>query len=290
MTNSSSGSPISSVSDTARWVAMYRAMESERPDALFRDPYARQLAGPAGEQILAAMPQGRRWAWPMIVRTRVMDDIVMRLVAESGIDTVLNLAAGLDARPYRLDLPAHLRWIDADFEGILSYKEAALARERPRCHVEFVRVDLTDRAARRALFERVGAASQRALVIAEGLLVYLQPDEVESLARDLAAQRAFRWWMIDLGSPALLEFLKRTWGTQLRSGNAPMLFAPEAGTAFFAPAGWDEAEYHSILDEALRLQRAPKMAWVWRVLALFASKRRREQYKKFSGVVLLKRR
>src|ERR1041384_6377839 len=125
MTNSSSGSPISSVSDTARWVAMYRAMESERPDALFRDPYARQLAGPAGEQILAAMPQGRRWAWPMIVRTRVMDDIVMRLVAESGIDTVLNLAAGLDARPYRLHLPAPPRWIAPGFEGVFVFKGGA---------------------------------------------------------------------------------------------------------------------------------------------------------------------
>ena len=38
--------PISHVSDTAHWVAMYRAMESERPDALFRDPHARRLAGP----------------------------------------------------------------------------------------------------------------------------------------------------------------------------------------------------------------------------------------------------
>ena len=290
MTHPSAPNPISSVSDTARWVAMYRAMESDRPDALFHDPYARRLAGASGEQILAAMPQGRRWAWPMIVRTAVMDEIIMRLVTTEAVDTVLNLAAGLDARPYRLDLPATLTWIDADLEGILSYKEAELRSERPRCRVEFVRVDLTDVAARRALFQRVGGASRRTLVIAEGLLVYLKPEDVDSLARDLAAQPAFRWWLIDLGSPALLEFLKRTWGNQLRSGNAPMLFAPETGTAFFAPAGWDEAEYHGILDEALRLERAPKMAWVWRVLALFASKKRREQYKRFSGVVLMKRR
>src|SRR6267378_7160922 len=188
--------PISNVSDTARWVAMYRAMESERRDALFRDPYARRLAGPTGEQILAAMPQGRRWAWPMIVRTAVMDEIVMRLVKAEGVDTVLNLAAGLDARPYRLDLPPELRWIDVDLEGILGYKEAALAGERPRCGVEFVRADLTDRAARRSLFQRVGAQAKRALVIAEGLLVYLKPDDVTSLAQDLSAQVAFRWWLI----------------------------------------------------------------------------------------------
>src|SRR5207245_9803033 len=133
--------PISSVTDTARWVAMYRAMESERPDALFRDPYARRLAGPTGDQILASMPQGRRWAWPMITRTAVMDEIIMRLVSEQGADTVLNLAAGLDARPYRLNLPAALRWIDVDLEGLLSYKEAALAGERAACRIEFVKTN-----------------------------------------------------------------------------------------------------------------------------------------------------
>jgi len=283
-------SPITSVSDTARWVAMYRAMESERADALFRDPFARRLAGPAGEQILASMPQGRRWAWPMIVRTAVMDEIVMRLVKEQGVDTVLNLAAGLDARPYRLDLPSQLHWIDVDLEGILSYKEAALAGETPRCRVEFVRADMTDQAARRALFQRVGAGAKRALVISEGLLVYLTPEDVTSLAQDLSAQPAFRWWLIDLGSPALLQFLSRTWGNQLRSGNAPMRFAPEEGTAFFAPSGWREAEYRAILDEAVRLKRAPKMAWLWRFLGLFASKQRREQFKRFSGIVLLENR
>ena len=283
----SSPNPITSVSDTARWVAMYRAMESERPDALFRDPYARRLAGPAGEEILASMPQGRKWAWPMIVRTAVMDEIVMRLITQQGVDTVLNLAAGLDARAYRLDLPRELRWIDVDLEGILSYKETALAGERPRCGVEFVRADLTDRAVRRSLFQRVGAQAKRALVIAEGLLVYLKPDDVTSLAKDLSAQPAFRWWMIDLGSPALHQFLSRTWGKQLRSGNAPMLFFPVEGTAFFAPAGWGEAEYHPILDEALRLRRAPKMSWLWRLLGLLASKKRRAQFKRFSGIVLL---
>jgi methyltransferase (TIGR00027 family) len=223
----------------------------------------------------------------MIVRTAVMDEIIMRLVTEQGVDTVLNLAAGLDARPYRLDLPSRLHWIDVDLEGILSYKESALAGERPRCRVEFVRADLTDHAARRAVFQRVGAAARRALVIAEGLLVYLTPEDVTSLARDLSEQPAFRWWLIDLGSPALLQLMSRTWGNHLRSGNAPMRFAPEEGTAFFAPAGWREAEYHPMLDEAVRLRRAPRMAWVWRLLGLLASKQRRAQFKRFSGIVLL---
>jgi hypothetical protein len=114
-------SAIPHVSDTARWVAMYRALESERPDAIFRDPYARRLAGPEGEAMLRTIPKGLQLAWPMIVRTAVMDEIIVRVVVRDGVDTILNLAAGLDARPYRLPVPPSLRWIDADLPDMLDY-------------------------------------------------------------------------------------------------------------------------------------------------------------------------
>src|SRR5258708_39823095 len=86
--------PIRDVSDTALWVAVYRAEESERKDALFHDPYARRLAGERGRRIVESIPSRRAWGWPMVVRTRVFDDIVLRAVRDEGFDTVLNLAAG----------------------------------------------------------------------------------------------------------------------------------------------------------------------------------------------------
>src|SRR5512146_3348096 len=96
---------ISHVSDTAHWVAVYRAMETERPDAIFRDPYARRLAGEKGEQIVRSVKRGGQAAWAMITRTAVFDELILREIAGDGIDCVLNLAAGLDARPFRLKLP-----------------------------------------------------------------------------------------------------------------------------------------------------------------------------------------
>src|SRR5436190_12756021 len=85
--------PIRDVSDTALWVALYRAQESERKDALFHDPYARRLAGERGERIMKTVPRSGSISWPMVVRTQVFDEIITRLVAEKGVDTVLNLAA-----------------------------------------------------------------------------------------------------------------------------------------------------------------------------------------------------
>ena len=282
-------SPITHVSDTARWVAIYRAMESERPDAIFRDPYARRLAGPRGEEIVQSMPKGRAMAWPMIVRTAVMDEIILRAVERDGVHTVMNLAAGLDTRPYRLPLPGGLRWIEVDFSDLLAYKQEQLAGEKPRCQLERVAVDLTDRARRRELFaDAVSGGGGGTLVVTEGLLVYLAPDEVGRLADDLHAA-GFGWWLIDLGSPALLKMLAKSWGRKLEEGNAPFRFAPAEGTRFFAPHGWAEAEYRSMWEESLRLKRTMPLAWLWNIIGKLYTQKKREEFRRFSGIVLFQR-
>jgi methyltransferase (TIGR00027 family) len=245
---------IRNISDTARWVAFYRAMESERPDALFHDRWARQLAGERGEAIARAMPRGISSGWTMAVRTAVMDEIILRQVA-GGAAAVLNLACGLDTRPYRLPLPAALRWIEVDLPGILDAKEEVLAGEQPVCALERVRLDLADRAARRALFARVAGGGGPVLVVSEGLLVYLPAEQVAELARDLAASPRFRWWLADLVSPLILKMLRRSWGPALAAAGAPMQFAPEAGPDFFRPFGWQAAEMLPFAIEARRLHR-----------------------------------
>jgi O-methyltransferase involved in polyketide biosynthesis len=52
-------SPIEDVSDTVFWIAYLRALESQRVDATFRDPFAAQLAGERGRKISQAMPTSR---------------------------------------------------------------------------------------------------------------------------------------------------------------------------------------------------------------------------------------
>src|SRR6267378_1435202 len=104
---------LEDISDTARWVAHYRALESERPNGILRDPLARRLAGERGRAIAETLPK-LSLDWMIPVRAKVYDELILNVIAEGKIDTVLNLAAGLDTRPYRLALPATLRWIEAD--------------------------------------------------------------------------------------------------------------------------------------------------------------------------------
>lgn len=280
---------IENVSDTARWVAVYRAMESERPDALFNDPFARKLAGEKGDEIVRTMKDGRSMAWAMIVRTQVFDEIIMAEVATDGIDLVLNLAAGLDARPWRLALPVSLRWVDVDLPDILRYKLETLGDAEPRCAYEAIEADLTDASARHTLLAKLGAESRRTLILTEGLLIYLSPEQVGALATELHAQPSFERWVIDLANPRLLKMMTKSWGASLAAGNAPFKFAPASGTTFFREFGWEERAFHSTMEEAERLEREMKMMWLWKFLGRFYPARMREEFRRMSGVVVLER-
>jgi len=247
---------IRNVSDTARWVAFYRARETDRPDALFRDPLARRLAGPRGEEISIAMSWSRHDLWPWTMRTVLIDRFITEQVAR-GVDTIINLAAGFDARPYRMDVPVSLNWIEIDLPELIDEKEKILADEKPRVRLERIRLDLADSAARRELFERLGPRAKKALIISEGLLVYLQPEQVAELAADLARPPSFQRWAIDISSPALLRLLARSFARHLGQANAPFKFGPPEGVDFFAPFGWKPLEIHTMLHAAARLKRLP---------------------------------
>jgi methyltransferase (TIGR00027 family) len=279
---------IENVSDTARWVAVYRAMETARPDAIFRDPFAARLAGDKGEAIVDSMKRGRQMAWAMIVRTAVFDEIIEAQI-RAGADQIVNLAAGLDARPWRMRLPADLRWVDVDLPGILDYKLEVMRGEQPACRYEAIRADLREATVRGELFARLGAQSRRTLVVTEGLLIYLTPEQVAALAADLHGPPSFHSWLIDLARPELLKIMQRYWGASMGNVNAPFQFAPDENTKFFEPFGWREVEFRSSMDEAHRLRREMPMMWLWRFLGRLRSAKVQEQFKRFSGIVLFDR-
>jgi len=239
------------VSDTARWVAAFRAQESERKDALFRDPFAARLAGERGFELARRMSTS---PWAFVARTVVYDEMIRRCL-DAGADTVVNLAAGMDARPYRMKLAPSLRWIEVDLPETFEEKERALAGEKPACRLERVKLDLADVDARRALLARIGAESKNAVVVCEGLLIYLQAEQVAALARDLAAVPAFRFWIVDLVSPGLLRILQKAYAQVL--GRAPLVWAPEEGPAYFEPLGWKVVDVQSMLKSAARIKRLP---------------------------------
>ena len=247
---------VRDISDTARWVAYFRARETERTDALFKDPYAKRLAGERGFEIANTLPAGNTNEWAWTARTYLFDQFLSREISD-GADVVLNLAAGLDARPYRMELPDRLRWIEVDLPEILAYKDSILSAETPRCNLERITLDVTNTASSRDLFDKVNGYGTKVVVITEGLLIYLTNEEVASLARDLAARHHFQSWLIDLASPGQLKLMQRTSGKQLSTAGAPFKFGPAEGPNFFTPHGWEPRDVQGMLNAAAKFNRLP---------------------------------
>ncbi|HMG69439.1 MAG TPA: SAM-dependent methyltransferase [Chitinophagaceae bacterium] len=245
---------IENISDTAKWVAIFRAEESERPDAVFHDPFARRLAGEKGKQIANAVEFSKKNSWSFVARTFLFDEFIMRHVNQ-GFDMIINLAAGLDARPYRMKLPSSLQWIEVDLPGIISEKEKILDFEKPNCDLRRIQLDLSDEKERLAIFIKLNNEADKALVISEGLMIYLTSEEVGSLATDLSSQKNFRNWLFDMVSPGLLIMARDKMGSALEGSNAEFQFAPEEGEAFFLKYGWKNIESRSKLKTAAAINR-----------------------------------
>jgi O-methyltransferase involved in polyketide biosynthesis len=71
------------ISDTAFWTAALRAQESERDDAIFRDPFARRLAGERGFEIVRLIRQPAV-RYGVVMRTAAIDRVVLAGIRERG--------------------------------------------------------------------------------------------------------------------------------------------------------------------------------------------------------------
>jgi methyltransferase (TIGR00027 family) len=278
---------IRSISDTAHWVAYHRATESDRPDAIFRDPYARRLAGERGELVGRKLHQN---AWAIAIRTYLFDDMLRGLLLREAIGMVVNLAAGLDSRPYRLELSPSLRWIEVDLPEIIDEKQKILSAETAHCQLEVIPQHLADQAQRRTLFAQLNQRAEQIAVISEGLLIYLDEEKVTALAADLHAQAHFTYWLVEVVSPRVLAWINRKWHRLFQAANAPMRFAPVNWRSFYNDRGWEVVEFRDMAKTACELNREPQTMKVFRVISqMFPAWGQKQDQAWESGVALLRR-
>lgn len=260
---------VEHVSDTALWVAHYRAEESKRPDAAFTDALAQKLVGERGRAIARRMGFSGPMHQVMLVRTVAIDRFVRQAV-QAGADMVINLGAGLDTRPYRMkDLPAGLRWVEVDFPWMLAYKAEHLAGDTPVCRLERIAADLSQDAERQAVLQRLGGETKRAVVITEGVIPYLTSQQAEVLSRDLRAVPAFQHWVMDFQNGGLLRGPVRAVSARLKK--APFRFGAAHYFEFFGQQGWQVEAQAGMYDESERIGRPiwrmqPPFSWLFRLM------------------------
>jgi methyltransferase (TIGR00027 family) len=180
------GPVLPAVGVTAVGVAALRAVETERPERLFADPFAAafvRAAGPIDRPAPDARRRARRAslaAW-VAVRTRFLDEVVLDACA-GGCRQVVILGAGLDARAFRLAWPDEVRVFEIDLPEVLEFKEQVVRAERwrPSCERITVPADLSGNWSR-PLGEQGFEAGMKVAWLAEGLLAYLSPEASDSL-------------------------------------------------------------------------------------------------------------
>ena len=279
---------ITHVSDTALWVAQYRANETERPDALFNDHLAKLLVGKRGQKIAQHMGSiSKHTEWSLAIRTVVIDRFITKLISQ-GVDLVVNLGAGLDTRPYRMNLPASLRWIEVDFPQMIDYKEEKLKNEKPICQLERIRLDLSDKVERQALLTGIAKRSRNILVITEGVIPYLDEGHVAELAKDLHAHLSFKYWIGEYLAPQTYKYLQNP-RRMKRMKNEPFRFYPADWFGFFKHNGWQAADIQYLPEVSKTLGRPIPAPWWGRLIAPFISKKRMEGFLRLSGYVVFGR-
>jgi methyltransferase (TIGR00027 family) len=233
---------------TSRWIAASRALETESANPLFIDPFARELAGEPGFATMTTM----RAVIDVVVdpsvpdpylsiRTKFLDDAMLAAVRESSITQAVILAAGMDARAFRLEWPAGVVLFEVDRDDVFDHKEPLLKQlhARPTCDRRIVRADLS-KAWTDAIIHAGFDPTRPAAILVEGLLMYLEEPAVTQLflaLRTIACEGS--WIGLDvvntemLVSPYLTAYLKK-----LKELGSPWTFGVRDPEKFLADHGW----------------------------------------------------
>lgn len=227
------------VADTGLLVAAIRAAESRRADRLFEDPFAEKLAGESGRRMLeeALTTTGDKATLQIVVRTRFWDEALLR--ATRHIDQVVLLAAGMDARAYRLAWPVGTAVFELDQPEVIAAKSGLLADDHPRCLWTALGVDLT-RDWTTALRSTVFDPTKSTVWLAEGLLQYLEEAAIHTLFDRVDAMSAPGSVLLyDVVGKTLLDaaMLAAVRDSMARSG-APWRFGTDAPGELSARLGW----------------------------------------------------
>ncbi|MGA7131917.1 MAG: class I SAM-dependent methyltransferase [Mycobacterium sp.] len=186
----------SSVGATATMVAAARAVATEDADPIISDPFAAPLVRAVGIDFFTRVVDGeitptdtgdngnvelQTLTDSLAVRTRFFDEFFLGAAA-AGIGQAVILAAGLDARAYRLAWPTGSVVYEVDQPKVVAFKTQTMARlgAEPTAQRRTVSVDLRDdwpAALRDSGFDDTKPSAWSA----EGLLMYLPPEAQDRL-------------------------------------------------------------------------------------------------------------
>jgi methyltransferase (TIGR00027 family) len=175
----------------------------------------------------------------------------------AAIDQVVVLAAGMDARAFRLDLAADVAWFELDRPALLAVKGRELAGAVPRCARCTIGCDLAEDWPA-ALLEAGFDPALPTLWLVEGLLAYLDAADVDLLLDRLTALSALGSHLLcdPAGDSLLASPWMRPFLAALAAAGAPWRFGTDRPEDLLVPRGW-RPTVALMADVATKLGRWP---------------------------------
>ena len=153
-----------------------RALDSRSPHPILADPMAAEIVRKLGYDC----SKFRLSASPIINiahRAKKLDEIALSFVTRHPRAVGLDLGAGLDTRVFRIAPPPTVDWYDIDFPEVITARQQLLP---DRAHAHVVGADLTGPGWLEAI-----PARRPAVIVADGLLAFLAPEDMVSLLNRL---------------------------------------------------------------------------------------------------------
>jgi O-methyltransferase involved in polyketide biosynthesis len=176
-------------------------MESQRPDALVRDPKAVELVGQL-DYDFSGVQRLKNEQVNFLLRMREFDRLAWAFLAEHPDGVIVDLGCGLDTRFERVD-NGQVEWYGLDLPEVIKLRKELL-EETPRSH--FIGCSVLDFSWMDALSGQVG---KHILFLAEAMLVYLEEADVKRLVQALAERFPGAELVCEAYSPVVVRFHPR---------------------------------------------------------------------------------
>ncbi|CCH48468.1 class I SAM-dependent methyltransferase [Pseudodesulfovibrio piezophilus] len=246
--------PFAGVSETLLIPVWARAMETGHRDGLISDAYAVRIMQEVPYDYARYADNGWRTQIGIAVRTRVLDRVVGRFLTDFPDGIIVNMGCGLDARSFRMDNGC-AEWIELDFPEVIQVRRLFFAEDARHYFIAGSALDME--------WLDVIPKNRAILFLAEGLLMYLQPESVRVLVCSLAERFPGAEFVFEsigkalVGNTALHD-------TVSKCGNAPFLWGIDSG---FELVNWSSSiqfleDYHYFSCPLRRWRWAALVSWV----------------------------
>ncbi|HEX8889098.1 MAG TPA: SAM-dependent methyltransferase [Pyrinomonadaceae bacterium] len=238
------------ISRTAFYCCGIRMQDAENDNPLCGDTYARAFMNEEALKFLETFKDDVGPNIGNVVRHRIIDDLLRRELEVNPSERILIIGAGFDTRAYRLKGGS---WIEFDEPQVIAYKNERLPAGQSANELERIAVDF----ATEPLAEKLlpFATRKQVTVVIEGVLMYLEENQIKELLQTLGQHFPKHKLICDLMNRDFFEKHARPIHGKIASLGAPFKFIADEPAKVFRESGYELTEQIPIVQKVVEFTR-----------------------------------